>query len=200
MRTEHIVSALQEKRTLIANLADRIEHELAQHRAELEHIDAVLRIFSSDCRSTEINSTRIAGMMHDGTAANRGAGHASHANGAANGVSDPHAAGNGRAENPARKASGRKKQQPRYFRRGELPQLCLEVLNSASGSLLQSDGIAEAINQKKGFVSAADRFKAATATQTRPVLRTLAKRGVVRRVGTGKGSKWRLATPEGAPA
>jgi hypothetical protein len=191
---EQIISALREKRALIARTIEAIEREISQHRAELEHIEAVLRIFNPNfagepvaVRSSEtVDAKPLDAPIAEARSLTEAAPEAAefHAN-KASGV-----------KSRARKPRPRKKQQARYFRRGELPELCLEVLRSAGGSLLQSDGIADEINRKKGFVSAADSFKAATATQTRPVLRTLAKRGIVRRVGSGKGSKWRLAQVE----
>jgi hypothetical protein len=40
----HIVSALREKRAKVAGCIARLERQLDQHRADLSHIDGVLRL------------------------------------------------------------------------------------------------------------------------------------------------------------
>jgi hypothetical protein len=186
---EHIVSALAQKRAVTAKALQTIEREMQRQRAELEHIEAVLRIFDPNFL-TESSSAEHANSDGSSVSREKAAPHA----GAL--LAAPGNSQTANAKMTAQISGQRQKQRVRYFRRGELPELCLDVLRSSQSKLMQSDGIADEINRKKGFVSGAERFKAATATQTRPVLRALAKRGMVRRVGSGKGSKWKLAIQE----
>jgi hypothetical protein len=44
----HVISALREKRALVAGLIEKLERKLEQHRADLTHIDGVLRLFQPD--------------------------------------------------------------------------------------------------------------------------------------------------------
>jgi hypothetical protein len=44
----HVISALREKRSLVAGLIEKLERKLEQHRADLTHIDGVLRLFQPD--------------------------------------------------------------------------------------------------------------------------------------------------------
>src|SRR3954471_23115829 len=46
--TDHIVSRLTTKRAELARLISDLERELDQHRADLTHIDGVLRVLSAD--------------------------------------------------------------------------------------------------------------------------------------------------------
>jgi hypothetical protein len=48
MADPHIISALREKRALVAGLIEKLECKLEQHRADLTHIDGVLRLFQPD--------------------------------------------------------------------------------------------------------------------------------------------------------
>jgi hypothetical protein len=48
MADPHVISALREKRALVAGLIDKLERKLEQHRADLTHIDGVLRLFQPD--------------------------------------------------------------------------------------------------------------------------------------------------------
>jgi hypothetical protein len=50
----HVISALREKRALVAGLIERLERKLEQHRADLKHIDGVLRLFQPDRDPDEI--------------------------------------------------------------------------------------------------------------------------------------------------
>jgi hypothetical protein len=43
MADPHVVSALREKRAIVAGLIEKLERKLEQHRADLTHIDGVLR-------------------------------------------------------------------------------------------------------------------------------------------------------------
>jgi hypothetical protein len=48
MADSHVISALREKRAKIAGCIARLERQLDQHRADLSHIDGVLRLFEPD--------------------------------------------------------------------------------------------------------------------------------------------------------
>jgi hypothetical protein len=48
MADPHVVSALREKRAKVAGCIARLERQLDQHRADLSHIDGVLRLFEPD--------------------------------------------------------------------------------------------------------------------------------------------------------
>jgi hypothetical protein len=48
MADTHIVSALREKRAKVAGCVARLERQLDQRRADLTHIDGVLRLFEPD--------------------------------------------------------------------------------------------------------------------------------------------------------
>jgi hypothetical protein len=48
MADMHVVSALREKRAKVAGCIARLERQLDQHRADLSHIDGVLRLFEPD--------------------------------------------------------------------------------------------------------------------------------------------------------
>jgi|SRR5271166_714349 len=48
MADTHVVSALREKRAKVAGCIARLERQLDQHRADLSHIDGVLRLFEPD--------------------------------------------------------------------------------------------------------------------------------------------------------
>src|SRR6478672_10544190 len=54
MADPHVISALREKRALVAGLIERLERKLEQHRADLTHIDGVLRLFQPDRDPGEI--------------------------------------------------------------------------------------------------------------------------------------------------
>jgi hypothetical protein len=58
MADPHIVSALREKRALVAGLIEKLERKLEQHRADLTHIDGVLRLFQPDRDPGEIKPKR----------------------------------------------------------------------------------------------------------------------------------------------
>src|SRR5580692_3646051 len=48
MADPHVISELREKRALVAGLIEKLERKLEQHRADLTHIDGVLRLFQPD--------------------------------------------------------------------------------------------------------------------------------------------------------
>ena len=54
----HVISALREKRALVAGLIEKLERKLEQHRADLTHIDGVLRLFQPDRDPAEIKPKR----------------------------------------------------------------------------------------------------------------------------------------------
>jgi hypothetical protein len=58
MADPHVISALREKRALIAGLIENLERKLEQHRADLTHIDGVLRLFQPDRDPAEIRPKR----------------------------------------------------------------------------------------------------------------------------------------------
>jgi hypothetical protein len=48
MADSHVISALREKRAKVPGCIARLERQLDQHRADLSHIDGVLRLFKPD--------------------------------------------------------------------------------------------------------------------------------------------------------
>ena len=58
MADPHVISALREKRALVAGLIEKLERKLEQHRADLTHIDGVLRLFQPDRDPGEIKAKR----------------------------------------------------------------------------------------------------------------------------------------------
>src|SRR5258708_35121919 len=58
MADPHIISALREKRALVAGLIEKLERKLEQHRADLTHIDGVLRLFQPDRNPGDIKPKR----------------------------------------------------------------------------------------------------------------------------------------------
>jgi hypothetical protein len=58
MADPHIVSALREKRATVAGLIEKLERKIEQHRADLTHIDGVLRLFQPDRDPEEIRPKR----------------------------------------------------------------------------------------------------------------------------------------------
>ena len=59
MTDPHVISALREKRALVAGLIEKLERKLEQHRADLTHIDGVLRLFQPDRDPAEIKAKRV---------------------------------------------------------------------------------------------------------------------------------------------
>src|SRR5690348_15279222 len=59
MADPHVISALREKRALVAGLIEKLERKLEQHRADLTHIDGVLRLFQPDRDPAEIRPKRV---------------------------------------------------------------------------------------------------------------------------------------------
>jgi hypothetical protein len=58
MADAHVISALREKRALVAGLIEKLERKLEQHRADLTHIDGVLRPFQPQHDPTSIKPKR----------------------------------------------------------------------------------------------------------------------------------------------
>ena len=58
MADPHVISALREKRALVSGLIEKLERRLEQHRADLTHIDGVLRLFQPDRDPGEIRPKR----------------------------------------------------------------------------------------------------------------------------------------------
>src|SRR5258707_13946769 len=58
MADPHVISALREKRAIVAGLIEKLERKLEQHRADLTHIDGVLRLFQPDRDPAEIKAKR----------------------------------------------------------------------------------------------------------------------------------------------
>jgi hypothetical protein len=54
----HVIYALREKRALVSGLIERLERKLEQHRADLTHIDGVLRLFQPDRDPEDIKPKR----------------------------------------------------------------------------------------------------------------------------------------------
>src|SRR5712671_808727 len=58
MADPHVISALREKRALVAGLIEKLERKVEQYRADLTHIDGVLRLFQPDRDPDEIKPKR----------------------------------------------------------------------------------------------------------------------------------------------
>jgi hypothetical protein len=58
MTDPHVISALREKRALVSGLIEKLERKLEQHRADLTHIDGVLRLFQPDRDPGDIKPKR----------------------------------------------------------------------------------------------------------------------------------------------
>ena len=56
--TAHVVSSLIEKRRELAGIIDELQRQLDQHRADLTHIDGVLRVLASDLDPETIRPKR----------------------------------------------------------------------------------------------------------------------------------------------
>ena len=56
--TDHVVSGLIEKRREIAGIIDELQRQLDQHRADLTHIDGVLRVLAEDLDPETIRPKR----------------------------------------------------------------------------------------------------------------------------------------------
>ena len=56
---DHVVSGLIEKRRELAGIIDELQRQLDQHRADLTHIDGVLRVLAADLDPETIKPKRI---------------------------------------------------------------------------------------------------------------------------------------------
>src|ERR1700746_312978 len=56
---DHVVSGLIEKRRELAGIIDELQRELDQHRADLTHIDGVLRVLATDLDPETIRPKRV---------------------------------------------------------------------------------------------------------------------------------------------
>ena|SRR5437868_1650284 len=54
----HVISAFREKRALVAGLIEKLERRLEQYRADLTHIDGLLRRFQPERDPAEIKPKR----------------------------------------------------------------------------------------------------------------------------------------------
>ena len=61
MADPHVISALRAKRAEVAGLIDSLERLLAQHRADLMHLDGVLRLYQPDRDPEAIRPRQVRG-------------------------------------------------------------------------------------------------------------------------------------------
>ncbi len=54
MGEPHVISALRDKRAELSGLIRDLEKRIGQHRADLQHLDATLRIFDPECQPASI--------------------------------------------------------------------------------------------------------------------------------------------------
>ena len=59
MVASHVIGALREKRAELSGTVQQIERELAQHRSNLAHLDATMRLFDPGSRPNEIRPRRV---------------------------------------------------------------------------------------------------------------------------------------------
>ncbi len=57
--TDHVVSGLIAKRAELAGVIDQLQRQLDQHRADLAHIDGVLRVIATDLDPETIRPRRV---------------------------------------------------------------------------------------------------------------------------------------------
>jgi hypothetical protein len=87
----------------------------------------------------------------------------------------------------------------RYFGRGELARLCLEMFRDTLDPPSTPDIVARVI-AAKGF-DAGDRvLRAAVAGLVKATLNPMRLRGAVEKIGQGRGVRWKLAEREPEPA
>lgn len=141
--TDHIVSGLIAKRRELAGVIDTLQRQLDQHRADLTHIDGVLRVLASDLDPETIRPKRVY-------------------------------------------------RRNRYFARNELSRLCLGVLRTAAGELLNTDDIAGRVIAAKGFDAGDAILQAAIREQVGSIVKRLHREGAIEKVGAGCASKWKL--------
>jgi hypothetical protein len=54
-----VIGGLRDKRAELAGMVNRLEQELAQHRASLVHLDATMRLFDPDLRPEAIRPRQL---------------------------------------------------------------------------------------------------------------------------------------------
>ena len=59
MAEPQVIGGLRDKRAELAGMVNRLEQELAQHRASLVHLDATMRLFDPDIRPEEIRPRQL---------------------------------------------------------------------------------------------------------------------------------------------
>lgn len=59
MAEPQVIGGLRDKRAELAGMANRLEQELAQHRASLVHLDATMRLFDPDIRPEAIRPRQL---------------------------------------------------------------------------------------------------------------------------------------------
>jgi len=55
----HVIVALRDKRSALAGVVNRLEQELVEHRTNLAHLDATMRLFDPDVRPEKIRPRRL---------------------------------------------------------------------------------------------------------------------------------------------
>jgi hypothetical protein len=55
----HVIVALCDKRSALAGVVNRLEQELVEHRTNLAHLDATMRLFDPDIRPEKIRPRRL---------------------------------------------------------------------------------------------------------------------------------------------
>jgi hypothetical protein len=61
MGEPHVVSALRDKRSELAGLVIQLEKQLGQHRVNLAHIDATMRLFDPDIQPEAVRANQPRG-------------------------------------------------------------------------------------------------------------------------------------------
>ena len=59
MAEAHVIVALRDKRSALAGMVNRLEQELVEHRTNLAHLDATMRLFDPDIRPEKIRPRRL---------------------------------------------------------------------------------------------------------------------------------------------
>jgi len=139
---QQVVSQLIAKRAEIAGHIHDLERRLAQHRADLAHLDAAIILFDDSVAVDDIAPKR-----------------------------------------PVHRS--------RYFGMGELSRTCREALRDASGPISATDIAVRALTERK--LDATDpRLRSDFIIRAARALGAMKKKGQVRQIGAGKGSRWTL--------
>ena len=146
MADSHVISALRAKRAELAGLIDALEKQISQLRADLVHVDGVLRLYQPERDPEDIQPIR-------------------------------------------------QYRRSRYFATGELSRLCREAFRDAPGPLSQAE-ITDAVIAAKGF-DAGDRvLRTALLDLVKATRAPMTRRGILERIGKGRGARWKLAERE----